>query len=160
LRGKRPHRRRAAVPHKFEVGCLADPFENIDLLDAFPHQLGRGPADRWCRIAVFQFIGNDGVHALACHPVSHLRKAAEQTSHAPTLNPFVAATQDTTAAALDILGFSAAAPPWAIDLATVPKNDRRRFVESVTNGRNNMPPWGDVLNPGRCADRPTAGTAL
>lgn len=38
-------------------------------------------------------------------------------------------------------------PPWAIDLATVPKNDRRRFVESVTNGRNNMPPWGDVLNP-------------
>lgn len=38
-------------------------------------------------------------------------------------------------------------PPWAIDLATVPKNDHRRFVESVTNGRNNMPPWGDVLNP-------------
>ena len=37
--------------------------------------------------------------------------------------------------------------PWAIDLATVPKNDHRRFVESVTNGRNNMPPWGDVLNP-------------
>ena len=30
-------------------------------------------------------------------------------------------------------------PPWAIDLATVPKNDHRRFVESVTNGRNNMP---------------------
>ena len=38
-------------------------------------------------------------------------------------------------------------PPWAIDLATVPKNDRRRFVELVTNGRNNMPPWGDLLNP-------------
>jgi mono/diheme cytochrome c family protein len=38
-------------------------------------------------------------------------------------------------------------PPWAIDLATIPKNDRRRFVESVTNGKNNMPPWGDVLKP-------------
>jgi len=38
-------------------------------------------------------------------------------------------------------------PPWALDLATIPKNDRRRFVESVTNGKNNMPPWGDVLNP-------------
>src|SRR5262249_25357577 len=36
-------------------------------------------------------------------------------------------------------------PPWALDLATIPKNDRRRFVESVTNGKNNMPPWGDVL---------------
>ena len=38
-------------------------------------------------------------------------------------------------------------PPWAIDLGTIPKNDRRRFVESVTNGKNNMPPWGDVLKP-------------
>jgi mono/diheme cytochrome c family protein len=39
-------------------------------------------------------------------------------------------------------------PPWAIDLATISKNDRRSFVESVTNGKNNMPPWGDVLKPG------------
>ena len=38
-------------------------------------------------------------------------------------------------------------PPWAVDLATIPKTDRRRFVESVTNGKNNMPPWGDVLKP-------------
>ena len=36
-------------------------------------------------------------------------------------------------------------PEWAIDLATVPKDDRQRFIQSVTNGRNNMPPWGDVL---------------
>ena len=36
-------------------------------------------------------------------------------------------------------------PPWAIDLATFPRNQRARFVDSVTNGVRNMPPWGDVL---------------
>lgn len=36
-------------------------------------------------------------------------------------------------------------PEWAIDLATIPKNDRQRFIQSVTGGKNNMPPWGDVL---------------
>jgi mono/diheme cytochrome c family protein len=36
-------------------------------------------------------------------------------------------------------------PEWAIDLATIPKDDRMRFIQSVTNGKNNMPPWGDVL---------------
>jgi mono/diheme cytochrome c family protein len=38
-------------------------------------------------------------------------------------------------------------PEWAIDLATIPKDDRQRFVQSVTNGKGNMPPWGDVLKP-------------
>jgi mono/diheme cytochrome c family protein len=38
-------------------------------------------------------------------------------------------------------------PEWAIDLATIPKDDRMRFIQSVTNGRGNMPPWGDVLKP-------------
>lgn len=38
-------------------------------------------------------------------------------------------------------------PEWAIDLATIPKDDRQRFIQSVTNGRGNMPPWGDVLKP-------------
>ncbi len=37
-------------------------------------------------------------------------------------------------------------PPWAIDLATVPR-ERSRFIDSVTYGKNNMPPWGDVLKP-------------
>ena len=36
-------------------------------------------------------------------------------------------------------------PEWAIDLATIPKDDRQRFMQSVTNGKNSMPPWGDVL---------------
>ena len=36
-------------------------------------------------------------------------------------------------------------PEWAIDLATIPKDDRQRFIQSVTNGKGNMPPWGDVL---------------
>lgn len=38
-------------------------------------------------------------------------------------------------------------PEWAIDLATIPKDDRQRFIQSVTSGKNNMPPWGDVLKP-------------
>ena len=38
-------------------------------------------------------------------------------------------------------------PPWAIDLREFPKSDRARFVDSVTYGKNNMPPWGDVLKP-------------
>lgn len=38
-------------------------------------------------------------------------------------------------------------PPWAIDLATFPRNEPQRFVNSVTYGLGNMPPWGDVLKP-------------
>ena len=38
-------------------------------------------------------------------------------------------------------------PPWAIDLATFPRDRPDRFVDSVTNGKNSMPPWGDVLKP-------------
>lgn len=42
-------------------------------------------------------------------------------------------------------------PPWAIDLATFPRDGRTRFVASVTNGVGNMPPWGDVLKPDQIA---------
>jgi mono/diheme cytochrome c family protein len=38
-------------------------------------------------------------------------------------------------------------PPWAIDLATFPRDEPMRFVNSVTDGVRNMPPWGDVLKP-------------
>ena len=38
-------------------------------------------------------------------------------------------------------------PPWAIDLATFPREERARFIDSVTNGVRNMPSWGDVLKP-------------
>lgn len=38
-------------------------------------------------------------------------------------------------------------PPWAIDLATFPRDEHARFVDAVTNGVRNMPPWGDVLKP-------------
>ena len=36
-------------------------------------------------------------------------------------------------------------PPWAIDLAAFPRDRPDRFIDSVTNGKNTMPPWGDVL---------------
>jgi mono/diheme cytochrome c family protein len=38
-------------------------------------------------------------------------------------------------------------PPWAIDLATFPRDSRARFIDSVTNGVRNMPPWSDVIKP-------------
>lgn len=36
-------------------------------------------------------------------------------------------------------------PEWAIDLKTFPKDERSRFFDSVANGKNGMPPWGDLL---------------
>ncbi len=38
-------------------------------------------------------------------------------------------------------------PQWGIDLATFPRDNPKRFVESVSNGTKAMPPWGDVLKP-------------
>jgi len=38
-------------------------------------------------------------------------------------------------------------PEWAIDLKTFPRDKPARFVDSVTHGKNTMPPWGDVLKP-------------
>ena len=34
-------------------------------------------------------------------------------------------------------------PPWAIDLATFPRDSPNRFVDSVTYGVRTMPPWGE-----------------
>jgi mono/diheme cytochrome c family protein len=36
-------------------------------------------------------------------------------------------------------------PEAAFDLRTFPPDGRERFVSSVTNGKNQMPPWGDLL---------------
>ena len=38
-------------------------------------------------------------------------------------------------------------PPWAADLRQFPREDRARFVDTVTYGRRAMPPWEDVLKP-------------
>ncbi len=39
------------------------------------------------------------------------------------------------------------------DLRTFPRNQRERFFNSVTNGRDNrMPPWGDVLTQDEIGD--------
>ena len=38
-------------------------------------------------------------------------------------------------------------PQWAIDLHTFPRDAKTRFVDSVMNGKRNMPPWDDVLKP-------------
>ena len=35
----------------------------------------------------------------------------------------------------------------AFDLRKFPRDQRERFVNSVTRGKNAMPPWGDLLNP-------------
>ena len=36
-------------------------------------------------------------------------------------------------------------PESAFDLRTFPRNQHDRFVSSVTRGKNQMPPWGDML---------------
>jgi mono/diheme cytochrome c family protein len=38
-------------------------------------------------------------------------------------------------------------PQWAIDLHTFPRDNKDRFVDSVMNGKRNMPSWDDVLKP-------------
>ena len=41
-----------------------------------------------------------------------------------------------------------AKPEWApVDLRRFPREDRARFVDTVTYGVRNMPPWDDVLKP-------------
>ena len=36
-------------------------------------------------------------------------------------------------------------PQGAADLRKFPRGERERFVNSVTRGKNQMPPWGDML---------------
>ena len=36
-------------------------------------------------------------------------------------------------------------PESAFDLRKFPRNQHDRFVTSVTRGKNQMPPWGDML---------------
>lgn len=37
-------------------------------------------------------------------------------------------------------------PQGAFDLRSFPKDDRNRFVTSVSKGKNQMPPWGGLLS--------------
>jgi len=38
-------------------------------------------------------------------------------------------------------------PQGASDLRKFPRGERERFINSVTRGKNQMPPWGDLLKP-------------
>jgi mono/diheme cytochrome c family protein len=38
-------------------------------------------------------------------------------------------------------------PEGAADLRKFPRDARERFTTSVTRGKNQMPPWGDLLKP-------------
>ena len=37
-------------------------------------------------------------------------------------------------------------PQWGFDLGKFPRDSKIRFFDSVTYGKNSMPPWEDVLN--------------
>lgn len=37
-------------------------------------------------------------------------------------------------------------PQGAFDLRAFPRNERARFITSVTKGKNQMPPWGGLLS--------------
>jgi alcohol dehydrogenase (cytochrome c) len=38
-------------------------------------------------------------------------------------------------------------PQGASDLRKFPRGERERFINSVMRGKNQMPPWGDLLKP-------------
>src|SRR5262245_2644688 len=38
-------------------------------------------------------------------------------------------------------------PEAAFDLRKFPRDQKGRFVQSVTKGKNAMPPWGDLFKP-------------
>lgn len=38
-------------------------------------------------------------------------------------------------------------PQGAFDLRAFPKDDKNRFVTSVSKGKNQMPPWAGLLSP-------------
>ncbi len=38
-------------------------------------------------------------------------------------------------------------PQGALNLRAFPRDQRARFVNAVTKGKNSMPPWGDLLQP-------------
>jgi mono/diheme cytochrome c family protein len=42
-------------------------------------------------------------------------------------------------------GARMAEPGAAFDLRTFPRDEKGRFVTSVSRGKNAMPPWGDML---------------
>ena len=49
-------------------------------------------------------------------------------------------------------GAHMADPQGAFDLRTFPHDQHSRFVNSVTNGKNSMPPWGGLLKPEEIED--------
>jgi mono/diheme cytochrome c family protein len=83
---------------------------------------------RVCVLALALAWGNAKAQSL---PPEQIKKGAElyeshcQTCHGPRL----------------------ANPPWAPDLRKFPREDRARFIDTVTYGRRGMPPWDDVLKP-------------
>ena len=44
-------------------------------------------------------------------------------------------------------GAHMADPQGAFDLRQFPRDQKSRFVHSVSKGKDNMPPWGDLLKP-------------
>jgi mono/diheme cytochrome c family protein len=49
-------------------------------------------------------------------------------------------------------GAHMADPPVGSDLRTFPRDQHSRFVNSVTNGKDSMPPWGALLKPEEIED--------
>ena len=47
----------------------------------------------------------------------------------------------------DCHGAHMADPQAAFNLRQFPRDQKRRFVNVVTKGKDNMPPWGDLLKP-------------
>lgn len=86
---------------------------------------------RLCWITLPLLLGSGSGMAQQSFPPAQIKKGAEvYASHCESCH-----------------GVRMQGPQWGIDLATFPRDNPRRFTESVTNGTKLMPPWGDVIKP-------------
>src|SRR3954464_13044355 len=83
--------------------------------------------------------------ALSAIPLLGIAQDADPKSFSPEQIQAGAKTYSTTCAPCH--GVRMADPEGAFDLRKFPRDQHDRFVRSVTNGKNSMPPWGSLLTP-------------
>src|SRR4051812_20112483 len=84
--------------------------------------------------------------ALSALPLSGNAQDADPKSFSPEQIQGGSKTYETTCAPCH--GVHMADPEGAFDLRKFPRDQKERFVRSVSNGKNSMPPWRGLLSPG------------
>lgn len=89
------------------------------------------------------------VWAAACGLGAATVQAAEVAASAPAAPPGIdAGRRAYTATCARCHGINLVSSSSAFyDLRTFPKAEKARFIESVTNGKRQMPAWGGIVKP-------------